>query len=213
MSQLDIKLPAHVLHKRRQVGPGRFLVAPQNPVTHHKLVEKFARYFNRETRWGLLYNAVENEADTQRREAWLFINDSYEPCGACCFRKRTYKSGAQRWHLHWIWLHPYERNKGLLKRALPAFTARYGEWVVEGPYSRTMQLFMDKNPQLDSYTNTPLLPPPSTMDFEDYLTALDHSEQVQISRDYATVGNPGLAGWKSCKKHRQEGEKRTPDSK
>lgn len=154
MSSLDIKLPARVLSRRSMVPPGRFLVTWDNVQTHHKLVELFGRYFNRETQWGLLYTADEFKSLTDR-EAWLFINESYEPCGACCFRKRTYQSGGQRWHLHWIWLHPYARNKGLFKRALPAFNARYGEWVVEGPYSRTMQLFIDANPHLDCYASCP----------------------------------------------------------
>lgn len=151
MSSLDIKLPAYVLHRERQVLPGQFLVTRENPATHHKLVEKFARYFARETQWGLLYEAREPYADELIREAWLFINDSYEPCGACCFRQRTYESGAKRWHLHWIWLHPYARGNGFLKEALPDFKARYGEWAVEGPYSRTMQLFIDKHPHLDCH--------------------------------------------------------------
>lgn len=159
MSSLDIKLPTHVLDRRKQVSPGVFLVRWDNVRSHHKLVEKMATYFNRETKWGLLYGAEEAAHHAIAREAWLFINDSYEPCGACCFRKRTFASGRWRWHLHWIWLHPYMRTKGLLKTALPGFDARYGDWAVEGPYSRTMQLFIDKNPQYDCYAPRSISPP------------------------------------------------------
>lgn len=34
------------------------------------------------------------------------------------------------------------------------------------------------------------------MKFEDYLTDLEHNEQVQIQRDYASNGHPELAGWR-----------------
>lgn len=152
MSRLDIKLPAEVLDRyRRAVLPGVLLVRSDSAKAHHNLVEKIAGFFNRETGWGLLYAASETYSAFER-EAWLFINTDYQPCGACCFRKRTLESGQQRWHMHWIWLHPYARDKGLLKEALPGFDARYGDWAIEGPYSRTMRVFIAKNPRYDSYT-------------------------------------------------------------
>src|SRR5260370_152313 len=49
------------------------------------------------------------------------------------------------WSLQWVWLHPYLREKGHLKKAWPVFIEDLGEPVeVEAPYSRAMEAFLTR---------------------------------------------------------------------
>lgn len=87
-------------------------------------------------------------------EAYLFHDRAYdlageiddepkERClGACCFRWREYEDIDSTWALDWIWLHPFRRGKGILRKAWPLFTQKYGAFHVERPLSPAMEKFL-----------------------------------------------------------------------
>jgi hypothetical protein len=113
-------------------------------------VQHYARYFRREFRYDFVQFDGPRENDDSF-EAWLFFpSGMYShmitniPVGACCFRKRKYENTDEYWALQWVWIHPYERGKGIYKKAFETFKERYGEFKPEYPLSKTMQNFVDK---------------------------------------------------------------------
>jgi hypothetical protein len=55
-----------------------------------------------------------------------------------------------QWVLKWAWLHPYERGTILFDEAWNELEARYGQFLVEGPYSRAMSAFFRRRGISDS---------------------------------------------------------------
>jgi len=65
--------------------------------------------------------------------------------GAAYFSyKRTTSGLSGKWSLDWIWLHPYERNRGHLKKTWPFFIETFGNFRVETPLSHAMYAFLEK---------------------------------------------------------------------
>lgn len=124
------------------------MVTQQSPLRMRRAVEQMACYFRRELDYDCLqYAAVEKERDA-KTVAFLWADDyiddkgRVEVLGACCFRWRHYFDGADRYALQWIWIHPYRRRQGHLTKAWPYFEKRFGEFIVEGPLSRAMRVFL-----------------------------------------------------------------------
>ncbi|MEX3625392.1 hypothetical protein [Viridibacillus arvi] len=44
----------------------------------------------------------------------------------------------------WVWIHPFERNKGILKREWENLTKLFPNFVVQGPLSNSMDNFLAK---------------------------------------------------------------------
>ncbi|WP_155741419.1 hypothetical protein [Burkholderia territorii] len=133
------------------------LVFPHDPHELRQHVELLARYFKREGHFDhMQFEADEAVADPDfvRYEAWLFhvpawdlaTEDQGTPrrmIGACCFRWREWSDLEPGWSLDWIWLHPFERDRGHLSKAWPVFEARYGaSFHVATPLSLAMQAFL-----------------------------------------------------------------------
>ena len=74
----------------------------------------------------------------------LFIDEAhYCILGACSFAFRTDgKEGY--WQLHWIWLAPPARNKGILSRHWKYLVDRFGSFNVQAPYSTAIVKFLLK---------------------------------------------------------------------
>lgn len=119
-----------------------------SPLTHRRAVERFAYYFKREFRYDFLQFEAADLTDDYR--AWLFASGDYgaewRSFGAACFRRRHYQGEEKPvWSLQWIWLHPYFREQGNLKKAWPVFIEDLGEPVdVEAPYSQAMIGFLKR---------------------------------------------------------------------
>ena len=125
------------------------MVTQRSPLPMRRAVQQMAHYFQREVHYDFLqYVAVEEERD-DKTVAFLWTDDypidnkgSLEVLGACCFRWRQYSDSGDRYALQWIWIHPYRRRKGHLTKAWPYFEKRFGEFIVEGPLSRAMRVFL-----------------------------------------------------------------------
>ncbi len=139
-----IQLPRSV----RGIDQSLVAVRRFSPLIHRRAVERFAYYFKREFRYDFPQFEAEDVTDDYR--AWLFASHDYSaewrPFGAACFRYRRYEGGDKPvWALQWIWLHPYFREGGHLKKAWPLFIKALGEPVdVEPPYSRAMVAFLGR---------------------------------------------------------------------
>ena len=100
-----------------------------------------AKYFQREgySDW------VHYELNEDGFIGFLFLDRDYpHAVGGCIFRKREYKNLPKFWTMHWIWLHPFVRNKGLLSEYMNKFNDVFGYWYPEYPHSKAMGAFINK---------------------------------------------------------------------
>lgn len=115
--------------------------------SYKNALQKIALFFKREKGYDFVQYTADEVLDSNIK-AFIFISErNYELdsiYGGCCFRKRKYKDGGISWALQWIWIHPYEREKGHFKKAFPLFKDLLGEFEIEGPYSRPMWNFVSK---------------------------------------------------------------------
>lgn len=133
-----------------------YLVDSSSPTIMLRRVEKFARYFKREMRFDLVQFSAK-EVDPQFAkdpfEAYLFFEfardlmeeDKPTPnrfIGACCFRLKNEGTQDSYWSMDWVWLHPYFRHRGHLRKAWPMFVKKYGDFEVEEPWSAGMEKFL-----------------------------------------------------------------------
>ena len=139
-------------------------VTHDSPIAYRKAVEKIGRYWEREGDFqcGIPYDheyKYENEkavflwtAPTtierfiKNEDGWhdVDILNKAIAYGACGF---DYKD---KWQLAWIWIHPYERRKGVLTKAWDYFYERFsdekGHVDVHYP-NESMLLFLEKDYQ------------------------------------------------------------------
>jgi hypothetical protein len=113
----------------------------------HKYVYRIAGYFR--TEFDYTIRQYDLWEDDENCIAYLFTNKRasyrYYVYGACCFRKRKYSNLPEAiWELDWIWLHPYERDKGILSHCLPFFNKKFGYWYPSEPHSKAMTAFVNK---------------------------------------------------------------------
>lgn len=133
-------------------------VTTKSNARSRRAVWKCAQFFRREFGYDFVQYGHEGREDDASARAYLWLGGvdgktgDDVVVGACCFRLRTWeKLPKPIWALQWVWMHPYARNKGHLKDAWPYFCARFGEFDVEGPYSKAMCAFLSKHwvfPQL-----------------------------------------------------------------
>lgn len=126
-------------------------VTTRSPLKLRRAVWQLAHYFRREFRYDVVQYGFEGrETDTSARAYLWDLTDRgdevHHAVGACCFRWRQYSDAPPGWALQWIWLHPFERGRGHLKRAWPYFRARFGDFDVEPPVSLAMAGFLDHLP-------------------------------------------------------------------
>lgn len=122
-------------------------------------VEKIARYANREgTTWdGMMYCQYE---DRSRKEwdPFVIIADGLTGyagmtetiMGAGGFGKVRFEGSSEKWTMHWIWIHPYFRGRGILKELWPIFLKNYDDFYIWYPErggqvrSKAMEAFVAK---------------------------------------------------------------------
>lgn len=59
------------------------------------------------------------------------------------------------YELDWVWLHPFSRNRGLLRNSWKTFARRFGQFSVATPLSVQMSAFLEKHHQGVSGSQTP----------------------------------------------------------
>lgn len=132
-------------------GMSPLLVLAKDPPQMHNCVYEIATYFRREFGYDFVQYSKDKRDPEDKCQAFLWYerNDfsAYESdvvYGACCFRYREWKNSEPGWSLQWVWFHPFQREKGHLKNAIPLFKKLYGNFEVEAPYSRAMKQCVDK---------------------------------------------------------------------
>jgi hypothetical protein len=118
-------------------------VDPLSPLAHLRIVEQFGYFFKREFR----YDIPPFEAGVSGQRNWIFASQRPDPdwraFGACGFERKFLDESHPFWLLEWIWLHPYFRRQGSLKKAWPVFLAELGgPFEVQPPLSKAMLGFL-----------------------------------------------------------------------
>ena len=67
----------------------------------------------------------------------------YRIYGACVFTLMTFKEGNNYWVLEWIWLHPFFRNRGNLKKNWKILEEEFGNFLIRKPISNDMNSFLE----------------------------------------------------------------------
>lgn len=129
---------------------GLYLVTNRSPMPIRRGLRRMATYFRREFGYDFVQYSEREDNDPKETLGFLFTDGfgGYDErvIGGSMFRWREYKDSPPGWALQWIWLHPYERGKGKLKDALPAFKLLFGDnFFVEGPRSAAMKAFLEKH--------------------------------------------------------------------
>lgn len=115
------------------------LVDPDSPLWMHGEVLKRAQAFRREFGYDRVqWDGSDDNAGPPEWRGHLFISDDGAIAGACGF----YAEDQASWELHWIWLAPPYRRRGLLRAVWPALVNRYGEFDLEWPIQDAMLNFI-----------------------------------------------------------------------
>jgi hypothetical protein len=121
----------------------------QDSIASHKIaLGSMASYFKKEFHYDYLqYCEEEHDPDCI---GVLFVERAYDKVenidhhphrvvGGACFRKRT-----EIFVLDWVWLHPFARNRKILKNNWANFKSRFDEFEVSTPLSAHMESFLKK---------------------------------------------------------------------
>jgi len=135
---------------------GLCMVTKGSPRPYKAAVEKIGVFFTREMGFdsrpftaseysNRYYRGVSDrttDANT-RSFLWYDAHDGYPghwpTYGGCTFRLR-----GNLWMLGWIWIHPYQRQKGVLGRSWSFFRSMFGVFCPEPPVSDGLDRFMRK---------------------------------------------------------------------
>ncbi len=145
-------------------------IFPTSPKPAREALEQLARNFKKESGYDFTqYTASETEGQ-DHLGAFLWAEDCLNndfvdnrAIGGLCFRYRK-KYYAQEdfngWALQWVYIHPNHRRNGLLASAWDYFKTKYGDFLIEDPFSISMYFFIAKNgfprqAQQDFYNNSP----------------------------------------------------------
>jgi hypothetical protein len=131
---------------RKYRGASPLKVTRKSSLKLRKAVERFAVYFRREFGYGITeFHAREKTQYT----AYLFRESgdggAYAWVGACCFRPESYSHSIEDETLRWVWIHPFERGRGVLAEAWATLRANHGDFFVEPPVSSSMLNFLLKH--------------------------------------------------------------------
>ena len=104
-----------------------------------EVVQQFGYYLYKEMNYDfVLFRAQEENEDNF--DAYLIPSPTCLGfcCGVAFFRRRAGPV------LNWVWIHPYDRRKGLLTKLWPTLKQKYGHIAVKGPFSLGMECFLEK---------------------------------------------------------------------
>lgn len=108
-----------------------------------RIVDQFAMYLKREQHYD--FPLFDVDGDGRNVAAYLFGHGGMW-IGACALSE-TRPSPLDRdvppWILDWVWLHPYQRGRGLLRRAWQQLEAEHGQFLIRAPLSRAAEGFVE----------------------------------------------------------------------
>ncbi len=126
-------------------------VDASSSLTEKKALEMMALYFKREFRYDHSQYEASDPGDdclgflVLERAKDLVKDTGHHPnraIGGGCFRKGM----GDKWKLDWIWLHPFARNRGNLKKIWPGFKTKFDDFALQEPLSAQMKAFLTKYP-------------------------------------------------------------------
>ncbi len=124
-------------------------VERQSDIELHDEVYKIAEYFKEELNYNKIPYGSQGMPNGENK-ALLFTEETQDlfPAqlrifGACCFSKLKFTKASDFWALEWIWLHPFFRHRGKLKKYWPYLEKEFGNFVVKEPISSDMKAFMN----------------------------------------------------------------------
>ena len=138
----------------------RMEVLPESSMRQKRYVEKLALYFKREMHFDFLQfkaSETKNHSWYVPYSAWLFYKVAHDRIeedkktpkriyGACSFRWRyEHKNSQVYWELDWIWLHPYFRGQGYLKKHWGFLKQKFAPFYISQPLSPSMKRFLQKH--------------------------------------------------------------------
>lgn len=142
----EITLPSE--NERQMIGDAIRIKADAD--FHSRLAMfKISKFFKREFHFdSFQYASTYDKEDDNECHAYVWtvektnIEIKSVVVGGFCFRKREWGG----YGFQWIWIHPYLRGTGLLKRHWPLFEDKFGKnFYCEPPYSYAMEKFLSKN--------------------------------------------------------------------
>jgi hypothetical protein len=140
------------IHKTQNPCDNLIIVDNKSGISIHEEVFKIAEYFTKE----LNYNSVPYSRFgnlSEEFKALLFTVDAddlyedglmpYRIFGACSFTKINCTEGKDYWALEWIWLHPFFRNRGTLKKYWVYLEKNFDDFIIKEPVSNDMESFLE----------------------------------------------------------------------
>jgi hypothetical protein len=141
------------IHKLPNPCNNLIIVDEKSDINLHNEVYKIAKYFSEDINYfgippyPLL--GIKNKEDI----ALLFTAEvidldktepmSYRIFGSCYFSRQSFTKDNDCWALEWIWLHPFFRNKGNLKKYWPYLENNFGDFLIMGDVSNDMEAFLE----------------------------------------------------------------------
>ncbi len=113
----------------------------------HKEVYKIADYFQEEFNYGKVPFSTSGDTVDEVYKALLFTEQDintkqYRIYGGCYFKKMKLLSVEIHWVLQWIWIHPFFRHRGNLKRNWADFEREFHNFSIAEPISNDMKCFL-----------------------------------------------------------------------
>lgn len=147
MDKYTIELP---IIRESVSHSGLLDITKSSPVEYRDALEKLALYFKREFKYdSIQFTANEHFQGHSEYKGFAFtkpapgsMKKEYPEIptrfiGGDCFRKDG-SNDHEYWCLDWVWIHPYERNKGLFSTHIEYFKEKFGDFIPEGPLSKAM---------------------------------------------------------------------------
>jgi hypothetical protein len=122
------------------------LVTTNSPAWKHLEIYRRAFAFKREEGYDFVQWQGASGDDAPHVHGFLFTNEDGTIKGAAAFRWREPEAPiAPFWGLQWVWICPRYRRTGILAKRWKLLKQRFGDFVIEGPVSESMQAFLAKH--------------------------------------------------------------------
>ena len=124
----------------------------QSDIELHEEVYKIAKYFKEElnydsipySKYGILSKEFKVVLFTEEAlDGYKKDTMPYRIYGGCLFSKMKFTEDDDYWALEWIWIHPFFRNRGNLKKNWSQLEKSFGNFIIKIPISNDMKSFLE----------------------------------------------------------------------
>jgi len=150
MKKYSLDLPIWTCSDR--IGDDPIQITGESDNHSREYLQQLSDYFVKEFDYNRPPRYVDPSIGQQEYRGYLFIKreydgkliDTYRIYGACCFSKMTILPEPY-WKLEWIWLHPFFRHRGNLRKHWEFLEKECGnDFFIKKPISLDMQHFLGK---------------------------------------------------------------------